>query len=75
MFVVSISVFSIYFSYLSFFSIEITPPPTPSPVKVAGKKRAITPPPTPSPVKAAGKKRAMASNESDENNSDVFVPR
>lgn len=53
------------------------PPPTPSPIKAAGRKKHVvanTPPPTPSPVKATGgKKRAIADGESDED--DVFVPR
>ena len=30
-----------YFTFLPFCSLEITPPPTPSPVKAAGKKCAI----------------------------------
>jgi hypothetical protein len=51
------------------FSIEITPPPTPSPVKVSiGKK-------PPSPVKGpGGKKRAIAQADW-ESEDDVFVPR
>ena len=58
-------------------SIEVVPPPTPSPIKAAGRKKHVvanTPPPTPSPIKATGgKKRAIADGESDED--DVFVPR